>query len=107
MKTGLPGLIFAVARLLSPWNNITCWAGGLLADKAAGHGAPRLATAKFFGVYCHTALAALSQAKTLKILFEALNGPNGLRIVSNFRKTYILQHWGIKGFHKIEYLGRY
>ena len=40
MKTGLPGLMFAVARLLSPWNNIACWAGGLWADQAAGHSAP-------------------------------------------------------------------
>ena len=42
MKTGLPGLMFAVAHLLSPWNNIACWASGLWADEAAGHGAPGL-----------------------------------------------------------------
>ena len=61
----------------------------------------------FWGVHCPSGPAATSQAKTLKILFEAVCGLNELRIVSKFRKTYVLQHWRIKGFHKIEYLGRY
>ena len=49
MKTGLPGLMFAVAHLLSPWNNIACWASGLWADEAGGHSAPspRLSAGQF------------------------------------------------------------
>ena len=61
----------------------------------------------FWGIHCPSGPAAPSQAKTLKILFEAVCGLNELRIVSKFRKTYFIQHWRIEGFHKIEYLGRY
>ena len=70
-----------------------------------------LIAATFFGVYTAPAArrrpAKLKLAKTLKNIFEALTGLNGLIMGLKFRTISPLQLLYIEGFQKIEYLMRY
>ena len=61
----------------------------------------------FWCIHCPGGLAATGQAKTLKNIFEALTGLNGLIMGLKFRTISPLQLLYIEGFQKIEYLMRY